>query len=106
LELGHHSLALDAELLREFVNPDLRHYAPSTRPGFRASQPVRGSACSVRRQFLLFIAACSSSAHHNLSLSFRHILLPPEFLAAIAHKASRIAAAVSGRAPVRSRRDT
>ncbi len=39
----------------------------------RASQPVRGSACSVRRQFL-FIAACSSSAHYNLSLSLRQVL--------------------------------
>jgi hypothetical protein len=28
----------------------------------------RGSACSVRRQLLLFIAACSSVAHRNLSL--------------------------------------
>lgn len=27
-ELGHDSLTLYAELLREFVNPDLRHYAP------------------------------------------------------------------------------
>jgi hypothetical protein len=38
----------------------------------RASQPVRGSACSVRRQPLLFIAACSSRAHRNLSLSSQH----------------------------------
>jgi len=29
---------------------------------------------------VLFIAACSSSAHYNLSLSFRHNLLPPVFL--------------------------
>ena len=28
----------------------------------------RGSACSVRRQLVLFIAACSSGAHRNLSL--------------------------------------
>jgi len=27
-ELGHDGLALYPELLREFVNPDLRHYAP------------------------------------------------------------------------------
>jgi hypothetical protein len=31
----------------------------------------RGSACSVRRQLLLFIAACSSVAHRNLSLLSR-----------------------------------
>src|SRR5262249_17722039 len=64
---GHHGLAFYAELLSELVYPDLRHYAPCLGPLIRASQPVRGSACSVRRQFLLFIAACSSSAHHNLS---------------------------------------
>ncbi len=34
----------------------------------RTSQPVRGSACSVRRQPVLFIAACSSGAHCHLSL--------------------------------------
>jgi hypothetical protein len=28
LELGHDGLALYAELLRELVNSDLRHYAP------------------------------------------------------------------------------
>jgi hypothetical protein len=28
LKLGHDSLALYTELLSEFVNPDLRHYAP------------------------------------------------------------------------------
>jgi hypothetical protein len=46
---------------------------PASARQFRASQPVRGSACSVRRQFLLFIAACSSSAHYNLSLSLRQV---------------------------------
>jgi hypothetical protein len=34
-------------------------------PGLPAG---RGSACSVRRQLVLFIAACSSGAHSNLSL--------------------------------------
>src|SRR5262249_62153950 len=34
----------------------------------RTSQPARGSACSVRRQPVLFIAACSSGAHCHLSL--------------------------------------
>jgi hypothetical protein len=34
-------------------------------PGLPAG---RGSACSVRRQLVLFIAACSSGAHCNLSL--------------------------------------
>jgi hypothetical protein len=33
LELGHHGLAFHAELFREFVYPDLRHCAPSTRSG-------------------------------------------------------------------------
>jgi hypothetical protein len=31
-ELGHDSLALYSELLCEFVNPDLRHYAPLLGP--------------------------------------------------------------------------
>ena len=31
-ELGHDSLALYTELLREFVNPNLRHYAPLLSP--------------------------------------------------------------------------
>jgi hypothetical protein len=33
----------------------------------------RGSACSVRRQLLLFIATCSSVAHRNLSLLSRAV---------------------------------
>ena len=37
----------------------------------------RGSACSVRRQPLLFIAACSSVAHRNLSLLSRALLPRP-----------------------------
>ncbi len=60
LELGHHGLALDAELFREFVNPDLRHCAPSTRPGnsgpaSRAGQGVLrpASDCAVHRRMLI-----------------------------------------------------
>jgi hypothetical protein len=68
LELGHHGLALDPELLREFVHPNLRHCAPSTWPGCPDPRTDRGSACSGRRQLVLFIAAYSSGAHRNLSL--------------------------------------
>jgi len=60
LELGHHGLALYAELLSEFVNPDLRHCAPSTRPGVTGpvSQPGQrvlrpASACAVHRRMLI-----------------------------------------------------
>src|SRR5215470_2120673 len=77
------SLAITALLStpNSFASSYTRTFAttlPLLGPDSRASQPVRGSACSVRRQFLLFIAACSSSAHHNLNLSFWHIPLPPE----------------------------
>jgi hypothetical protein len=75
LELGHYGLALDPELLREFVHPNLRHCAPSTWPGCPDPRTDRGSACSGRRQLVLFIAAYSSGAHRNLSLlSFRRFL--------------------------------
>jgi hypothetical protein len=60
LELGHDGLALDAELFREFVNPNLRHCAPSTRPGTtgpvsRPGQRVLrpASACAVHRRMLI-----------------------------------------------------
>ena len=60
LELGHYGLALYAELLSEFVNPDLRHCAPSTRPGSTGpvSQPGQrvlrpASACAVHRRMLI-----------------------------------------------------
>ncbi len=47
LELVHHGLALDSELLREFVNPDLRHYAPSRpSPLGPLPDPGPGRACS------------------------------------------------------------
>ncbi len=42
-------------------------YSARSIPGLSAE---RGRACSVRRQIVLFIAACSSSAHRN-SASFR-----------------------------------
>jgi hypothetical protein len=38
-ELGHDSLALYPELLREFVNSDLRHYAPLLGPSQGPSKP-------------------------------------------------------------------
>src|SRR5215472_5079894 len=68
LELGHHGLALYSELLSELVYPNLRHCAPSTWPGLPDPRTNRGSACSGRSQLVLFIAACSSRTHCNLSL--------------------------------------
>jgi hypothetical protein len=60
LELGHHGLALDPELLRELVHPNLRHCAPSTWPGLpgpshRPGQRVlrTASACAVHRRILI-----------------------------------------------------
>src|SRR5439155_9222680 len=47
LELVHNGLALDTELFREFVNPDLRHYAPSRpSPLGPLPDPGPGRACS------------------------------------------------------------
>src|SRR5262249_12012236 len=50
LELGHHGLALYAELLRELVYPDLRHCAPSTRSGIAgpSGRPGREAPAGVR----------------------------------------------------------
>jgi hypothetical protein len=49
LELIHDGLALDTELFREFVNPDLRHYAPSRpSPLDPLPDPGPGRACSGR----------------------------------------------------------
>jgi hypothetical protein len=60
LELGHHGLALYAELLSELVYPDLRHCAPSTRSGLagpvsRSGQRVLrpASASAVHRRMLI-----------------------------------------------------
>jgi hypothetical protein len=72
LKLGHDGLALYTELLSEFVNPDLRHYAPlpPRRPacqsvGFKYRIISRsGAECAPSRpQSRSFIALCSSSAH-------------------------------------------
>lgn len=57
LELGHDGLALNPELLGEFVYPDLSHFAPF-RSGLRPD----------RRYFMGVLIACSSSAHRNLDL--------------------------------------
>ncbi len=57
LELGHDDLALNPELLGEFVYPDLSHFAPF-RSGLRPD----------RRYFMGVLIACSSSAHRNLDL--------------------------------------
>src|SRR6185437_13579437 len=47
LELVHDGLALDTELFREFVYPDLRHYAPSRpSPLGPFPDPGPGRACS------------------------------------------------------------
>jgi hypothetical protein len=60
LELGHDDLALYAELLSELVYPDLRHCTPLLGPG--------GWLCRPDRRYLdVFIAACSSGAHSNLT---------------------------------------
>jgi len=58
LELGHHGLALYAELLREFVYPDLRHCAPSTRSG--SAGPVSRSGQRVLRP------ASASAVHRRM----------------------------------------
>ncbi len=60
LELGHHGLALNAELFRELVYPDLRHYAPSTRSGSPGpSGPARAQAPAGVRLW------CSSPRSHR-----------------------------------------
>jgi hypothetical protein len=78
LELGHHGLALYTELLREFVNPDLRHYAPLLGPDLpdHLPGPSRRSGAARapgRRQPVVFIALCSSSAHRCLDLLSRQV---------------------------------
>jgi hypothetical protein len=71
-ELGHDRLALYPELLSEFVNPDLRHYAPllarSRGPSTGSSSADPGHSAPGRRQSRPFIALCSSSAHQLLDL--------------------------------------
>ena len=75
LELDHHGLALNTELFREFVNPDLRHYAPllgpvSWTPFTRTFPPVRGRACS---------GLTSACGVHRLVLIERSSLSRPAF---------------------------
>ncbi len=70
-ELGHDDLALYAELFREFVNPDLRHYAPLLRPFPWAlkpdHQPIRRIACLLR----VGLSSCRSSpCAHRALISF------------------------------------
>ena len=67
------SLAITALLStpNSFASSYTRTFAtalPLLGPARPDQSAVRGSACSVRRQPLLFIAACSSVAHRNLSL--------------------------------------
>ncbi len=67
------SLAITALLStpNSFASSYTRTFAtalPLLGPARPDQSAVRGSACSVRRQLLLFIAACSSVAHRNLSL--------------------------------------
>ncbi len=67
------SLAITALLStpNSFASSYTRTFAtalPLLGPAWPDQSAVRGSACSVRRQPLLFIAACSSVAHRNLSL--------------------------------------
>ncbi|NIY68662.1 xyloglucanase [Streptomyces malaysiensis] len=57
LELGHDDLALNSELLGEFVYPDLSHFAP-----------FRSGLSPDRRYFMGVLIAYSSSAHRNLDL--------------------------------------
>ncbi len=75
LELDHHGLALNTELFREFVNPDLRHYAPLLGPVSwtlftRTFPPVRGRACS---------GLTSACGVHRLVLIERSSLSRPAF---------------------------
>ena len=71
LELVHDGLALDTELFREFVNPDLRHYAPS-RPSSLdpLPDPGPGRACS---------GWASAYGHHRRVLIERSSASRPAF---------------------------
>jgi hypothetical protein len=55
LELGHDDLALDAELLREFVDPDLGHFSPS-QSGPRRARTASSCAYSSLRAHRALIA--------------------------------------------------
>jgi hypothetical protein len=73
-ELGHDSLALYPELLRELVNPDLRHYAPLLGPSQGPSKPdhrpIRRIGCS---------GSASVRAVHRLVLIERSLASRPAF---------------------------
>ena len=62
LELGHHGLALYAELLRELVYPDLRHCAPSTWSGSAGPVKPVGAARAPSG-----VSLCCSSPHAHRS---------------------------------------
>ena len=66
LELDHHGLALNTELFREFVNPDLRHYAPLLGPVtwtlFYPDFPASPGQSVLRADVSLW---CSSSCAHR-----------------------------------------
>jgi len=71
LELVHDGLALDTELLREFVNPDFRHYAPSRpSPLDPLPDPSPGRACS---------GPASAYGHHRRVLIERSSASRPAF---------------------------
>jgi len=69
-ELGHNSLALYPELLRELVNPDLRHYAPLLGPSHGAIK-TGSSADPAHRVLRAGLSSCRSSpcAHRALIAS-------------------------------------
>ncbi|MDX6421359.1 MAG: hypothetical protein QOG28_5979, partial [Trebonia sp.] len=80
-ELGHDSLALYPELLCEFVNPDLRHYAPLLGPSQGPSkpdhQPIRCIGCSgpasVRAVHRLVLIERSLASRPAFRTGFRHV---------------------------------
>ena len=68
LELDHHGLALDTELFREFVNPDLRHYSPLPGPGRTGPKPDHSRRSGVQSVLRADVSLWSSSpcAHRAL----------------------------------------
>jgi hypothetical protein len=80
-ELGHDSLALYSELLCEFVNPDLRHYAPLLGPSLGPlkpdHQPIRCIGCSgsasVRAVHRLVLIERSLASRPAFRTGFRHV---------------------------------
>ena len=70
LELGHDGLALYTELLREFVNPDLRHHAPLLGP---RGGPSTGSSADPGQGVLRVgvSSRCSSPCAHRALIASR-----------------------------------